>query len=157
MTDRRHPVVDKSLIGRRSEAQTIKVEQGQLKFFAKATDQRDPVYSDLPAAQAAGYRRLPVPPTFAYSLVLAAREQAALALTLVRADPRYILHAEQGFRNHAMMFDEDEITLTTEILDIYEKKEGALVFIVQRTQLVNQHGELCVDSNTTFVLRIPKS
>lgn len=153
----KRPIVAKSLIGSRSEKQTIRVETGQLKFFAKATDQRDPVYFDVDAAVAQGYRGIPVPLTFAFSLAIAFPDQAGFGLIRVGADPRFVLHAEQGFRNHAMIFCGDDITLQTGIQDIYEKKGGALLFVVQRTELSNQAGQLCIDCNTTFVIRMPKA
>ncbi len=156
MTVARPPILDRTVIGRRSDPQTVTIETGQLRFFAKATDQRDPIYFDEDAAKAAGYRGLPAPPTFAYSLLLAVPDQVRMALECVGADMRYILHAEQGFRNHGMMFGGDQITLTTEILDLYERKGGALFFIVQRTRLANQFAEVCAEANTTFVLRTPK-
>lgn len=153
----KRPVLNKALIGCRSEARTIRVETDQLKFFAKATDQRDPVYFDVETARAAGYRGLPVPPTFAFSLTLAIPDQAAFGLAQVGADPRFVLHAEQGFRNYAMIFGKDEVTLWTQIRDIYEKKNGALFFVAQRTELANQAGQLCIECNTTFVIRAPKA
>lgn len=147
------PILHQELIGSRSPARTLRVESGQLKFFAKATDQRDPVYFDLNAAQAAGYPGLPVPLTFAFSLTLVFPDQAAFGLVQVKADPRYILHAEQGFRYHGMLFGEEEVTLQTRIQNVYEKKNGALFFIAQTTELANSTGRLCVECNTTFVLR----
>ena len=146
---------DPSLIGRRSAQSSTRVESNQLKFFAKATDQRNPVYFDEAVARAAGYRALPVPPTFAFSLTLASPDQAGYGLVQVGADPRYVLHAEQGFRYHAMLYAEDEVNLTTQIVDLYEKRGGALRFVVQRTDLSNSAGQLCVECDTTFVLRPP--
>ncbi|MCW3834473.1 MaoC family dehydratase N-terminal domain-containing protein [Sphingomonas canadensis] len=146
---------DRALIGRRSEPSVVRVDTAQLKFFAKATDQRDPVYFDEAAARAAGHRAIPVPPTFAFSLSNAAPEQAAYGLVQVRADVRYLLHAEQGFNHYATLYAEDEVTITTQILDLYEKKGGALRFIAQRTDLANKAGILCIECDSTFVLRAP--
>ena len=130
------------------------IEAGQLQFFAKATEQPDPLYFDLEVARRAGYRGLLVPLTFAFSLTLTHPDLAGFGLVQANADPRYILHAEQRFRNHALLFSGDEVTLRTTIEDVVVKKEGQLVFLTQSTTLTNQIDELCVEVVTTFALRI---
>ena len=52
--------MDKSLIGQKSTPKTITVEQGQMRFFAKATGAKDKVYWDVEAAKAAGHPGQPV-------------------------------------------------------------------------------------------------
>jgi acyl dehydratase len=150
------PAFDRALIGKRSAPSVVRVDTAQLKFFAKATDQRDPIYFDEAAARAAGHPAIPVPPTFAFSLANAAPEQAGYGLVQVKADVRHLLHAEQGFQHHATLYAEDEVIITTQILDLYEKKGGALRFVAQRTDLVNKAGILCIECDSTFVLRVPE-
>ena len=146
---------DHSFVGRKSEPSQIGIDAAQLKFFAKATDQRDPVFFDEAAAKAAGHCAIPVPPTFAFSLTLAAPEQAAFGLIKVQANPGYVLHGEQGFSYHHLLYAGDEVSIVTEIRDMYEKKGGALRFLAQRSELRNQAGILCVENLSTFVLRYP--
>lgn len=47
----------------------LPIERGRLAFFAKATGETNPVYSDIDAARAAGYADLPAPPTWWVCLV----------------------------------------------------------------------------------------
>src|SRR3546814_15155473 len=61
-------MVDQSFKGFTSEPRHIDVEKGQLKFFAHATGETNPIYFDEAAARAAGHPALPAPPTFAFSL-----------------------------------------------------------------------------------------
>ena len=61
-------MIDKKHIGRTTKPQTVDVEKGRLRFFAKAIGETDPVYTDEAAAKAAGYKSLPAPPTFALCL-----------------------------------------------------------------------------------------
>ena len=56
--------LDKKLIGHEFEAFSTTVEAGKVKLFCKAIGEEDPIYVDEAAAKAAGYRAVPVPPTF---------------------------------------------------------------------------------------------
>ena len=68
-------------------------------------------------------------------------------------DMRRVLHGEQHFTHHRTIYAGDDITLTTTTTDIYDKKGGALEFVVQDTAAVNQHGELCIEMRVVTVVR----
>ena len=61
-------VIDRKIIGLKFPDHAAQVEAGQLRFFAKAIGETDPISSDEDAAKAAGHPALPVPPTFFFSL-----------------------------------------------------------------------------------------
>ena len=145
-------MIDRSFIGVESEPRVTEVEKGQLKFFAKATGETNPIYWDEEAARAAGYPTLPAPPTFAFSLHLGAPAKVGSIFDM-GLDLRRIVHGEQAFTHHSMIYAGDTMTLTTSTVDIYEKKNGALDFIVQDTRAVNQKGRLCVTMRTVIVIR----
>jgi hypothetical protein len=151
--------LDRSMIGTSSTPSVHRVTTEQLKFFAKATDQRDPVYFNEQAAYAAGHRAIPAPLTFAYSLMLASFEKAGgvYGFRATNADIRYLLHGEQGFRYHQLLYAEDEVTMTTQLVDLYVKKGGLLCFIEQLTILVNQLDEPCVELDTKFIVQQPEA
>jgi acyl dehydratase len=146
-------MIDRSFIGTESEPRTVDVEKGQLKFFAKATGETNPIYFDEAAARAAGHRALPAPLTFAFCLNAAAPPKKGNVLGDMGVDMRRILHGEQNFTHHATIYAGDVITLTTKTVDIYSKKNGALDFIVQDTKAVNQHGQLCTEFRFVVVVR----
>ena len=133
-------MIDKSFVGQALDPITVDVEKGQLRFFAKATGQRDPVYLDEVAARAAGYPSLPAPPTFLFSLDLNQPDPFRLYDDM-GVDLNRILHGEQKFRYAAPICAGDSITLKTRIADIYDKKGGAMEFIVLETDATNQRGE----------------
>ncbi|MGE8150115.1 MaoC family dehydratase N-terminal domain-containing protein [Pseudomonas vancouverensis] len=146
-------MADKNLIGRSLGVTTSVVEKGRLRFFAKATGETDPVYTDEIAAQAAGYPALPVPPTFLLCLESEGRNPQAIVEDIMGFDLGRILHAEQEFNYHRMAFAGDVLTFETHIADVYEKKGGALQFVVQETRVTNQHGEHVADLRSSLVQR----
>ena len=144
--------IDRKYIGVVSEPCVAEVDKGMLKFFAKATGETNPVYFDEDAAAAAGYPAIPAPPTYTTVLASAVPPQGVNLLAM-GVDLRRILHGEQSYSHHCMIFAGDTITLTTRISDIYDKKGGALEFIVSETSAVNQRGELCTEMRSVLVIR----
>jgi acyl dehydratase len=143
-------------IGVVSEPRTVQVEAGFLKFFAKATGEDDPVYSDEAAARAAGHPAIPAPPTYLFSLALSAPARRGDILDPengIGVDMQRVLHGEQAFTYHRPIYAGDRVTLTTTTRDIYDKRGGALEFIVQDTRAVNPAGELCAEMTTVTVVR----
>ena len=145
-------MIDRRFIGHRLAPFTVDVEPGRLRFFAKATGQDDPVYCDEEAARAAGHPGLPVPPTFFFCLEMESPNPAAIR-ELLRMDYRRILHGEQGFTYHAMAHAGDRLTFEQRIADIYDKKNGALEFIVRETSVTNQRGVRVADMRCVTVYR----
>src|SRR3546814_15152396 len=101
---------------------TLFRSKGQLKFFAHATGETNPIYFDEAAACAAGHPALPAPPTFAFSLALGAPPTKGNLLGDMGVDMQRILHGEQSFTYHRPIYAGETITLITTTSDIYEKK-----------------------------------
>src|SRR3546814_7093578 len=135
-------MVDQSFKGFTSEPRHIDVEKGQLKFFAHATGETNPIYFDEAAACAAGHPALPAPPTFAFSLALGAPPTKGNLLGDMGVDMQRILHGEQSFTYHRPTNAGETITLITTTSDIDEKKRCALDFIVQAPKASNTAGQL---------------
>lgn len=131
---------------------SVPVDAGRLQFFAKATGQADPIYSDEAAARSAGHPALPVPPTFLFCLEMASPDPAAVR-NLLGLDYTRLLHGEQAFTYHAMAYAGDVLHFSQRIEDIYDKKNGALEFVVRKTQVTNQHGVLVAELRGVTVLR----
>jgi len=145
MIDRRH-------IGHELPPYQVDVEKGRLRFFAKATGQDDPVYTDEDSARAAGHPGLPVPPTFFFCLEMESPNPAAVR-ELLGIDYRRLLHGEQGFTFHRMAYAGDTLSFQQRIEDIYDKKNGALEFVVRKTSVTNQRGEPVADLRCVSVIR----
>lgn len=144
-------MIDKKIIGMSFPKHSATAEAGQLRFFAKAIGETDPVYFDESAARAAGHPGLPVPPTFLFSMNLTRppsnwREEAGIELARV-------LHGEQSFTYHRMAYAGDTLTFDAKVADVYEKKGGALDFLVTEIKVSNQRGEHIADIRGVTVQR----
>lgn len=146
-------MLDKSKIGSAGEETAIDVEAGMVRLFCQAIGETNPIFLDLEAARAAGYRAIPTPPTYAACLQNLAPPKKDLVLDVLGADLGRILHGEQAFEQKRPIHVGDRIRLTQRIADIYDKKNGALEFIVLETTLVNQFDEACAAVRSVVVLR----
>lgn len=145
-------MIDRKFIGHEFAPSTAEVEKGRLRFFAKATGNTDPIYSDEEAARKAGYRALPAPPTFLFCLEMD-RDNPMDSIELLGVDLGRILHGEQSFTYYAPVCAGDRITFRSRISDIYDKKGGALEFVVMETAGHNQDGLHVVDMRRSLVVR----
>lgn len=144
-------MIDKKHIGRQLPTFLATAEAGQLRFFAKAIGETNSIYFDEQAARDAGYPGLPLPPTFLFSLELQIPSNAwrdELGIVTAR-----ILHGEESFRYHRMAYAGDTLRFDVRIADIYDKKGGALEFVVRETRVTNQHGEHVADLRSVLVQR----
>lgn len=146
-----HRMIDKRHIGMTLPVFHAVPEAGQLRFFAKAIGETDPVYFDRAAAQAAGHPHLPVPPTFLFSLEY--ELPSAGWRQEIGVDSTRVLHGEQHFTYHRLAYAGDTLRFESRIADIYDKKSGALEFVVRDTRVSNQRGEHVADLRSTIVQR----
>ncbi|MGJ7509805.1 MaoC family dehydratase N-terminal domain-containing protein [Variovorax sp. GT1P44] len=142
-------MIDKKHIGMKLPVYKATAEAGQLRFFAKAIGETDPVYIDESAARDAGHPGLPLPPTFLFSLEFQIPSNAwrdELGIITSR-----ILHGEETFKYHRMAYAGDTLQFETHIADIYDKKGGALSFVVRESRVTNQRGEHVADLRSVLV------
>ena len=64
-----------------------------------------------------------------------------------------LLHGEQSFVHHAPACVGDTVTVRSTVSDIYDKKNGALEFVVKTSRAVNQHDALVAEMRTVLVCR----
>jgi acyl dehydratase len=145
-------MIDRKFIGAALPAAVFDIEKGRLRFFAKAIGETDPIYTDEAAAKAAGYPSLPAPPTFIFAAELDANTLMS-AVTEMGVNLQRILHGEQQFTYHAPICAGDTITVESTFTDIYDKKNGALEFLVKESTVTNQHGTHVADMRCVIVVR----
>ena len=145
-------MIDRKFIGYQLKPSVLTVDRTRLQFFAKAIGEKNPVYVDPAAAQAAGYADVPAPPTFLFAAELdsGANDQLLTDLDIPLAK---LLHGEQSFRYLKPVCAGDTVTVQSTITDIYDKKGGKLEFAVKDSKVTNQRSELVAELRTVLVVR----
>ncbi|WP_186426692.1 MaoC family dehydratase N-terminal domain-containing protein [Cupriavidus metallidurans] len=144
-------MIDKKHIGKVIADFRTSAPASQLRFFAKATGETRAIYTDEAAARDAGHRGLPLPPTFLFSLELVNPPSGWREELGIRTER--ILHGEQSFTYHRMAYAGDVLHFRTTITDIYDKRNGALDFVVRETRVTNQDNEHVADLRGVLVQR----
>lgn len=145
-------MIDKKWIGYELPVSVLRIERTRLQFFAKATGETRALYTDPAAARDAGFPDLPAPPTFLFAAELdsGVTDQLLVDLNIPIAK---LLHGEQGFTYHRNIFAGDTVTVSSTVTDIYERKNGALEFVVKTSRAHNQHNELVAELRSVLVCR----
>ena len=146
--------LDKKLIGHTFKPFTTTVEAGKIRLFCKAIGEDNPIYVDEEAAKKAGYRAIPAPPTYLTAVTNDDPDKGGL-LRLLNVDIGLILHGEQHFEYYAPVVVGDVVTCQEKVVDIYDKKGGALWFVVQEMEMKDQAGKLLAKGRGVTVVRNP--
>jgi acyl dehydratase len=144
-------MLNKTFIGKELPTFHATADAGQLALFAKATGETRPEYIDESAARDAGHPGLPLPPTFLFSLELT--HPSAGWRKEIGIENSRILHGEQSFRYHRLAYAGERLPFQSRIADIYDKKGGALSFVVRETRVSNARGEHVADLRSVLVHR----
>ena len=144
-------MISKDFVGFQFPAVEACLSRAQLNFFAKATGQTNPIYFDHAAALKAGYPDLVAPPTWPALLDGLTNEGKLPVIEAMQLVLENVLHGEQAFEYFGLLFAEEKIQIHSEIVDIYDKKAGALEFIVQQNSYLRGSGEVILNSRYTLV------
>ncbi len=144
--------LDKEFIGKEYEPFALEVEKGRVAQFAKSIGEENPVYFDADVAKKQGYRDIPVPLTFAFTITMDAG-QSLNVLEDLGVEKTNAVHGEQGFTYHSDICVGDVISGSQKITDMYDKKNGALFFIETEIKLVNQDDVHVADLRSVIVVR----
>ena len=145
-------MIDKKHIGHEFTPVTLPVEEGRLKFLAKALGITQGIYTNPDLAAVAGLPGLLAPPTYPFVLEIVALELVDL-VNLLGETLGKLLHGEENFTYHGPIYAGDKITVHKKITDIIDKKEGALQFVIFHTDFINQHDEKVAETLTNYVFR----
>jgi acyl dehydratase len=148
-------MIDRSLVGHTFQPVHTRVDADGVRRFAAAIGDTDPVYYDEAVAIERGFRSIPIPPTYVFSLKHhALSPEHALETLGIDAGSGKLLHAEQSFSYHRPICVGDELTFVERVADVYEKKGGSLRFMVLETIVTDQFDEEVAAIRHTEVLRV---
>lgn len=151
---------DRTAKGKEVSAVTVAVERGRVRFFSQTLGEEDKVHLDLAFARAAGHPDLIAPPTFFMVLEAIANEALSergeqSARDLIACDYRYLLHGDESYTYHGLLYAGDEVSFTTKVLDFYEKKGGAMEFVTLESSVSHAERGLLISANRTLLHRFP--
>jgi acyl dehydratase len=146
-------MVDQSAVGHSFTPVTAQVEPGRLRYFLDTLGERNPLYRDAKAAEAAGYAGVPIPPTYLFCLEMMDAERPFEFLEALNIDLARVLHGEQRFTYHAPVTVGDTLTFESRVTDVADKKGGALTLVIVETKVTNQAGLHVADTARTIVVR----
>jgi acyl dehydratase len=143
--------INRDYLGRTFPAgEPYEVSRVKIADFADAIGDRNPVYRDRSAAQAAGYADVIAPPTFAIVISMAGSARAV-------GDPglglnyAMVVHGEQRFAYSRQIVAGDMLTTEVTISDI--RDAGRNVMLTTQTEIRTVEGEHVCTAHATLVER----
>lgn len=144
-------MIDSRFKGYTTQASQVQVDAWRVKLFCQAVGETDAVHWDDALARAAGHRACPVPPTFLKALESDHFSSAAL-LRVLQVSVGKVLHAEQSFEYHQPVYAGDVLEISRTIRDLYDKRDGAMSFVVVQTDY-RANGQVAASSIQTIMIR----
>lgn len=130
---------------------TYEIERGKIAEFVKAIGDDNPIYTDTEAARAAGFRDIPIPPTFATVMEMWAGADFDTLTQILQLNPLHVLHAEQSYRYHGDICVGDRLRGTTQVIQVREK--AGLKLITLETTYTNQDDALVLVATAVLIER----
>jgi len=163
--------MDTSFIGKKAGSSRVVLERGPVSNFANAVLDRDPVYHDESVATAAGFKSIPVPPTFGFAWAnwgtfpeMQPDNEGGTDATVLNeaigellSEGGLMLHGEQAFEYHRSITVGDVLFGETTIVDMYEKesKGRRMKFLISETKFSDeQTGEPVVTTRMNLICRL---
>lgn len=150
-------MIGRADIGREFAPVVTEVDGARLRDFVGAIGERDAPFADSPAARAAGSHDAAIPPTYLFCLEMMGSARPLGTLEALGIDIARILHVEQRFEYFAPVCAGDTLTFRSRVADVFQKKGGALTFVVQATDVADEHGISVATMRRTIVVRNEKA
>jgi acyl dehydratase len=140
-------VLDLSLVGHETEPERVVIDAGDIRAFADAIGDTNPIFRDESAAKQAGYARIPVPPTFITRLRVSFAEAGL--------DPRQsqILHGEQEYAYTRPLLSGDTVDGRHRISSIKQSGRGDLAVMTLEQFVDDLAGERIATGKATLLVR----
>ena len=126
------------------------VSRVKIAEFASAIGDSNPLYRDREAAQAAGHRDVPAPPTFPIVISMAGSARALMDPGL-GINYAMVVHGEQRFEYSRPIYAGDVVTCQSTISDIREA--GRNILLTTQSEIRTVEGEHVCTAHSTIVER----
>jgi hypothetical protein len=152
-------IFDRSTKGRILPPITVTIERGRIQFFCQVLQESDPLHYDVVAARARGFADIVAPPSF-YTVIDTSVNEERQRLgqvsipTLLKCDFRRLLHGDEKYEYSGLILAGDDVTLTTTVVDFYDKKGGALEFVELASVLKHATRGVLVRATRTLLHRL---
>lgn len=127
------------------------IERGKIKEFAIAIGDENPLYMSIEAAKEAGFRDVPIPPTFPTVIEMWAGADFDELIQVLELDPMKVLHGEQEYEYMQDVCAGDVITGQTKVVNAATKR-GMTLFTLETT-FVNQADEVVIIARSLVIER----
>jgi acyl dehydratase len=144
-------MIDRGKVGFHTAPTRVPIDAWRVKLFCQAIGEDNAAYWDPAAAAAAGLGACPLPPTFLKAIEGEHFSSAAL-MQLLKVPLLGVLHADQHFDYLAPVHVGDTVELSRRVDRIFDKKDGALTFIVVDTDY-RVDGRAVARSTQTILVR----
>ncbi len=137
----------RAAVGRKRPPVTYEVDRTLVRLFARSVGYTDPVYYDVQAAHAAGYRDLPCPPGYLGTAVFHPQAGDPDVEAVLELRPSRPLTRQLNGGTEFEYFDDicagDVLTATTFIAELAERTGslGPMLIVTSRTEFANAAGK----------------
>jgi acyl dehydratase len=144
--------LNRDWIGRKAPAgEPVEITRNDIRRFAAAIGDDNPLYTDRKAAQAAGYPDVIAPPTFLISASTGGGEGGFIREPELGLNFAMVVHGEQSFTFSRPVQAGDVLTMEQRIADITAKGSNELMTLI--TEVTSETGEHVATVTNTIVSR----
>lgn len=145
--------LDPAQIGKEIPLATVTVSAEDIRKFAEAIDDLNPVYLDVEAARAVGYPNIIAPPLFCMKM------RGGRMQPDVQLEPGFAsVHAGQDIEFADEIYVGQTYTITAKVAEAYEKtgRSGPLGIIVREVDIKDANGNKVVVLRERQIVRSPE-
>lgn len=128
------------------------VERGKIMEFAQAIGDDNSIYYNVESAKSAGFRDVPMPPTFATAIDMWAGPDFEQLIKALEINPLKVLHGEMQYTYLSDICAGDTIHCTSKVTEVIEKRKMNMFTI--ETKYMNQYDEMVLISKSLIIERL---
>src|SRR5215813_3467512 len=139
--------LDPALVGHETRQQTGLIAAEDIRRFADAVGDTNPVFRDPEAAQRAGYRAIPALPTFI------TRFRVPFAEAGLDPEHSQVLHGEQEYEYTRPLYADDTLIVRHRVASLRQSGRGGMAILTLEQLGDSSAGERIVTGRATVIVR----